>query len=70
MSTLPTAAYLYGDFCTGEMFLLQGGNQSLLMDTAFSLSSFGEDEARELYVVGLGGTVKPYRYSSGSGWRG
>jgi hypothetical protein len=39
------------------MFLLQGTAQSLLQDTNISISSFGEDEAGELYVVGLGGTV-------------
>jgi len=38
-------------------FLLSNGAQSLLLDTALSISSFGEDEAGEIYVVGLGGTV-------------
>jgi hypothetical protein len=28
-----------------------------LLDTALNISSFGEDESGELYVVGLGGTV-------------
>jgi len=55
--TLPTGAYIYADFCTGEMFLLQGTAQSFLQDTTLSISSFGEDEAGELYVVSLGGTV-------------
>jgi len=67
MSTLPADAYIYGDFCTGEMFLLQGASQSLLLDTTFSLSSFGEDEARELYVVGLGGTVNRIGIQAGPG---
>jgi hypothetical protein len=39
------------------MFLLQGTAQSVLRDTSINISSFGEDEAGELYVVGLGGTV-------------
>ena len=56
-NTLPAGTYLYGDFCTGEIFTLTGGGQSLLLDTGLSISSFGEDESGELYVVGLGGTV-------------
>ena len=56
-STLPAGAYVYGDFCTGEIFMLAGGMQSLLLNTNLSISSFGEDEAGELYVVNLGGTV-------------
>jgi glucose/arabinose dehydrogenase len=60
---LPAGAYVYGDLCTGEIFQLlpptSGGAQSVLLDTALdgTLSSFGEDEAGEIYVVGLGGTV-------------
>ncbi|HEV8663317.1 MAG TPA: PQQ-dependent sugar dehydrogenase [Candidatus Methylomirabilis sp.] len=62
-SSLPVGAYVYGDFCTGEIFQLfpaaSGGTATLLLDTSlnFFLSSFGEDEAGEIYVVGLGGTV-------------
>jgi hypothetical protein len=48
---------VFGDFCTGEILSLAGGAQSLLLDTDLSISSFGEDEAGEIYVVGLGGTV-------------
>ena len=33
------------------------GAPNLLLDTALNISSFGEDEAGEIYVVGLGGTV-------------
>ena len=54
---VPVGAYIYGDYCTGEIFQLVGGTQSLLLDTAFNISSFGEDEAREIYVVNLNGTV-------------
>ncbi len=61
VATLPAGTYVYGDFCTGEIFQLfppmSGGAQTLLLDTALSISSFGEDEAGEIYVVGLGGTV-------------
>ncbi len=54
---LPTGTYIYADYCTGEIFGWNGSSQSLLLDTAMNISSFGEDEAGELYVVGLGGTV-------------
>jgi hypothetical protein len=50
-------AYIFGDFCTGEIFMFDGATQSVLLDTAINISSFGEDEAGEMYVVGLGGTV-------------
>jgi glucose/arabinose dehydrogenase len=56
-ASLPFGAYAYGDFCTGEIFLLSGGSSSVLMDTNLSISSFGEDEAGEIYVVSLGGTI-------------
>ena len=55
--SLPLGAYLYGDFCTGEIFILQNGETRLLLDSDLLLSSFGEDEAGELYVVGLSGTI-------------
>jgi len=57
-STLPLGSYIYGDYCTGEIFLWNNNQQKLLLDTARNISSFGEDEAGELYVVGLGGTVE------------
>ena len=56
-SALLTGAYVYGDFCTGEIFMLSGGAQTVLLDTTLQIASFGEDEAGEIYVVGLGGTV-------------
>ncbi len=62
-ASLPTGAYVYGDFCTGEIFKLESGVQSLLLDTSLGISSFGEDEFGELYVVGLSGTVSRIRSS-------
>ncbi len=56
-SSLPVGAYVYGDFCSGEIFLLEDGVQSLLLQTTLEISSFGEDEAGEIYVVGLQGAV-------------
>ncbi len=56
-NTLPQGTYVYGDFCSGEIFAWDGAAQSLLLATAINISSFGEDEQGELYVVGLGGTL-------------
>ena len=58
LRSLPSGSYVFGDFCTGEIFLFNGGQQSLLLDTNLNISSFGEDEEGELYVVGLGGTIQ------------
>jgi glucose/arabinose dehydrogenase len=55
--TFAAGTYLFADFCTGEIFQFFDSTQSVLMDTSLSISSFGEDEAGELYVVNLGGTV-------------
>ena len=61
--TLPLGAYVYGDYCTGEIWMLQnnGGtwNSTLLLDTTRNIPAFGEDEAGEIYVCGIGsGTVE------------
>jgi len=56
-NAVATGTYLYGDYCTGEILGWDGTSQNLLLDTALNISSFGEDEAGEVYVVGLGGTV-------------
>ena len=52
---LPGGTYVYGDYCSGEILAWDGTTQTVLLDTAFSISSFGEDEQGELYVVNLGG---------------
>ena len=53
--TFPFGAYIYGDYCTGEIFMLYHGQQQLVLDTTKRITSFGEDEDGELLVVG--GTV-------------
>jgi hypothetical protein len=57
-------AYFFGDYCNGRIMALDAaraqrgaGSERLLLDTDFSISSFGEDEAGELYLVDLGGTI-------------
>jgi glucose/arabinose dehydrogenase len=50
--------YFYGDFCTGRIWGLQfsGGvwQSTLALDSPLLISSFGEDEAGELYVADYG----------------
>lgn len=60
-AALPTlrGAYVFGDYCSGRIWALreQGGawTRTLLLDTPYEISSFGEDEAGELYLTDLGG---------------
>jgi glucose/arabinose dehydrogenase len=49
--TLPYGSYVFGDFCSGEVFLLTAGLTEVLIDTNLLISSFGEDEAGEIYVL-------------------
>jgi hypothetical protein len=56
-ASLPFGSYVYGDYCSGEIFLLSGDTQSVLMSGVNGISSFGEDESGEIYVVGINGTV-------------
>lgn len=56
-ASLPTGTYVYGDGCTGEIFLFVNQASSVALDTGLPISSFGEDESGEIYVVDLGGTV-------------
>jgi glucose/arabinose dehydrogenase len=44
-------AYVYGDYCSGEIFVLRGTRARVLLPTTLSISSFGEDETGEMYVV-------------------
>ena len=67
--TFAAGAYVFGDFCYGTISQLSNnsGNNGtrqaqLLMDTSLFLSSFGEDEAGELYALSYGGTL--YRFVS------
>ncbi len=56
---LPDGAYVFGDYCSGEIWMWYNNQQILLQDTTRSISSFGEDEDGEIYVVGIGsGTVE------------
>ncbi len=54
--------YLYGDYCSGRIWGLDAANPGqpkLLAEAGAGLSSFGEDQAGELYVTDLSrGTVR------------
>jgi glucose/arabinose dehydrogenase len=56
--------YFLGDYCSGKVRTLVNfrgrWTMSTLLDTAFLISSFGEDEAGELYLVNLAGAI--YRF--------
>lgn len=59
-----TATYVYGDYCTGEIFALpssqKGSHVGLprqLLKTSFRISSFGENATGELYVLDHNGGI-------------
>lgn len=55
--TLPDGAYVYGDYCSGEIMMWYAGSQRVLIDTTRLISSFGEGDDGEIYIVGLGSTT-------------
>src|SRR5262245_21424915 len=57
-SAVPTGAYVYADYCTGEIWQLVSATNTLLLDTTLNITSFGEDEAGEVYVVGQSGIIQ------------
>lgn len=54
---VPAGAYIYADYCTGEILTLQGTTQTVQLDTTHNITSFGEDEASEVYAVAQSGSV-------------
>ncbi|MCA1814290.1 MAG: PQQ-dependent sugar dehydrogenase, partial [Halobacteriales archaeon] len=54
-------AYLYGDLCSQRVWGAFGAGRarvpSLLMNSGQTITSFGQDEQHELYLVGYGGGV-------------
>jgi len=58
-------AYLYSDYCSGTLWAAyrnpDGAWQSQeIMETGVQVSSFGEDEDGELYIVNYGGSVMKF----------
>lgn len=58
--TFPSGAYLYGDFCSGEVWIWFNNQIMGPFATGRMISSFGEDQDGELYLVGLNGTVDKF----------
>jgi glucose/arabinose dehydrogenase len=57
-----TGIYFYGDFCSGKIWGLRRENdgswsQAELLQSGISISSFGQDEAGELYVLNHRGEI-------------
>jgi glucose/arabinose dehydrogenase len=49
--------YLFGDYCSGEIWGYQNGQKKLLLVSDLKIASFGEDREGELYVVGHQGSI-------------
>jgi glucose/arabinose dehydrogenase len=58
--TFPQGTYIFGDYCSREVFIWNGTQASLLFNSGRSVASFGEDQSGEIYLVGLGGTVEKF----------
>ena len=61
-------AYFYGDYCSGRIWAMDaaaaiGGTSRVkqVLDTSLAISSFGEDQSGEIYVVNLSGTISKLR---------
>ena len=59
------AAYIFGDYCSGRIWAAWRDQElnwqtEQIMKTGLAISSFGEDEAGELYVIDYAGTL--YRF--------
>lgn len=50
-------AYLFADYGDGTLWGLQKKKHAVLSDTGLNISSFGQDDALELYVVDHGGRL-------------
>jgi glucose/arabinose dehydrogenase len=57
LGSMPNGAYVFGDYCSGEIFMWNNNQQTLLLDTPRSIVSFGEDEAGELYICYNNGQI-------------
>lgn len=49
--------YIFGDYCSGKVWKLSGSTLTLLDDTGYFISSFGEGSDGKLYLVDLGGSI-------------
>ena len=67
LGSLPAGAYTFADYCTGELWMLQNGQQVLLQNTHKNIVSFGEDEAGEIYVCYANGQIDKITRARASG---
>ena len=61
-------AYIYGDYCSGRIWMLRYNNgvvvsDSLLTQKSISLTSFGTDQYNELYIVSSAVEGKIWRFN-------
>ena len=54
--------YIYGDFCSGNIWALHYNGQEvtdhfLVVDSNLQISSFGEDQEGELYILSFNGRI-------------
>ncbi len=54
--------FFYGDYCSGQIWTAYRSDEETwvsdtLVDTQYQISSFGEDEDGELYIVNYGGSI-------------
>jgi uncharacterized protein (TIGR03437 family) len=61
--TLTPGAYVFADYCLGTISVLENGSARTIFDTSLGITSFGEDEAGELYVCASNGVI--YRLVNG-----
>lgn len=57
LGSLPSGAYTYADYCTGEIWMRHNNATTLLHDTPRSIVSFGRDEDGEIYVCYSNGQI-------------
>lgn len=56
--------YIFGDYCSGEIMGLTNKAPKVLANTGLRITSFGENEEGEIYVVDHGGTISRLAPSS------
>jgi glucose/arabinose dehydrogenase len=54
--------YIFADYCTGELWVIDStasapASKTLLKDTPYQISGFGENQAGEIYVLDHGGAM-------------
>jgi len=55
--SLPDGAYVFGDYCSGEIWYWYNNQAILIQNTPRSILSFGEDELGEIYVCYSNGQI-------------